>query len=253
MKIAIANQKGGVGKTTTAINLSDSLTRKGRKVLLIDTDPQCNSTDTCKAVINGMATLADLLFTDNTDVRECIQHTDICDIIASDKALVQAEQRLPNDLNRFILLKDRLKDIEKDYDYVIIDTSPKIDVLLYSVLIYADKVIIPVTCDSYSFQGVADLFKTIIDAKRFNNSLEIFGIVFTKYNDRRILSKEYGGEVEDYFAENRIPVFTTKISESESVKKSQVSKESILEYDKNSKAAMDYDSFAEEVMKGALA
>jgi chromosome partitioning protein len=252
MKIAITNQKGGVGKTTTAVNLCDSLAREGKKVLLIDTDSQCNSTDTFGAKVENHATLFDLLFSESVrvDVRDCVQHTYICDIIASDDGLVQAELKFPQDITRFNLFKEKMGDIEKDYDYVIIDTSPSVDTMLYSVLNYADKVIIPVTCDKYGFDGINKLFDTIFKVQNSSNpNLEILGILFTKYNSRTILAKEYGGNAEKFLVENSVPVFETKITETEACKKAQTNMQSVYAFDKNSKAAIDYEHLAEEVIK----
>ena len=162
--IAICNQKGGIGKTTTAVSLATGLARLGKKTLLIDTDAQCNSTDTYRAVTKDTATLYDLLL-ENEELEECIQHTPTGDIIASDKLLASAEQKFPQDPSRYFLMKQKCQALEGIYDYIIIDTPPVLGVILSNVLTYVNECIIPFTCDRYAIQGVNELFHTINSVK----------------------------------------------------------------------------------------
>ena len=135
--IAVANQKGGIGKTTTAVNIAFDLAEMGKKVLLIDTDGQCNSTDTCRAQVEGVATLYDLLF-ENERASDCIQHMEKLDVIASDKLLKNPETKFPDDATRLFTLCDACEEIREQYDFIIIDTPPTLGCMLSNALTFAD-------------------------------------------------------------------------------------------------------------------
>lgn len=180
--IAVANQKGGVGKSTTSICLAAGLQRAGKMTLLIDTDSQRNSTDTYKAESDGVATLYDLLF-NNENFEECVQHREAGDIIASDSMLEDAEMRFPTDASRNHLMKFKCREFIDKYDYIIIDTPPKLGVMLTNVLTFATDIIIPITPDYYALQGMADFLKTIKATRMYTNpGLRVRGILVTKYH-----------------------------------------------------------------------
>ena len=157
--IAVTNQKGGVGKTTTAMALATGLTREGYKVAMGDMDPQCNTTDTYRAIIHNQATLYDVLVAGD-DIVEAIQHTDIGDIIAGDPLLADAEQKLSQQ-GREYRLKEALEPIMDQYDFIILDTPPNLGILLTNALTAADSCIIPITTERYSFQGLEELSNSI--------------------------------------------------------------------------------------------
>ena len=173
MKVyAIANQKGGIGKTTTATCIAAILQQKGYKVLLIDTDQQCNSTDTYRAKIESTATLYDVLLDENKiPLSEAIQQTESGDIIAADPLLREADKKLTVDVEGLYRMQDALVELnnENKYDYVIIDTAPALNSLLHNVLIAADEVIIPLTADRYALQGLSQLNDSINAIKRRQN------------------------------------------------------------------------------------
>lgn len=248
--IAITNQKGGVGKTTTAVSLATGLAKKGYKTLLIDTDSQCNSTDTYRARIEDTATLYDLLFEGEKAV-DCIQYTEVGDIIPCDPLMCQAEQRFPNDNSRSFILREKCEDLRELYDFIIIDTPPTMGVVLSNVFTFADEVIIPVTCDRYGLAGIDLLQKTINSAKRYTNqNLTIAGMVLIKYADRLNICKDISEELPKVADMMNTKVFNSKIRESVSCRESQSARKSIYEYAPNCTTAQDYLDLCEEILKG---
>ena len=185
----VANQKGGIGKTTTATTLAGILGKKG-KTLLIDADPQGNSTNTYQAIIEEQATLYDVMIdTDKLPLEEAIQHMENGDIVASDPLLSKAEKMLDGDIEGLYRLKDAVEELD-GYDYIVIDTAPSLNVVLYNCLIAADRVIIPVTADSYAVQGLKQLYDTIKAVQRRQNpQLKIAGLLLVKFAGRSNLEK----------------------------------------------------------------
>ena len=245
--IAITNQKGGVGKTTTAVSVATGLTALGKKTLLIDTDPQCNSTDTYRAIVDGMATLYDMLC-EGEPAKNCIQHTEIGDIIPCDPLLAQAEQKMPADNSRCFILKERCEELEGMYDYIILDTPPTMGVILSNVLTYAQEVVIPVTCDRYGLQGIDQLRQTIMSAKKYTNpNLSILGMLLIKYSDRLKLCKEIKEGLPPVAEMLGTKVFETRIRESVACRMSQSARQSIYAYDAGSTTAQDYMQLCKEI------
>lgn len=249
-KIAIANQKGGIGKTTTALCLTAGLINRGYKVLLIDTDPQKSATSVYGAREEDTCTLADMLFS-NTPASECIQKTALGDIIASDSLLKEAETRIPNDVDRFYYLKDTCKCIEDEYDYIIFDTPPGNGVLLGNVLSCADSVIMPITCDRFGIQGMIDFYNSMCSyKKRINPGIHISGVLIIKYKGRQSLTQSLEeATIPEIAAQIETKVYETKIRESVKCQESQVYGKSLFEYAPNSTTAIDYNMFIEELLK----
>ena len=249
--ICIANQKGGIGKTTTATNLSSILSSSGNKTLLIDADPQGNSTDTYRAISKDTATLYDVILDkdDPLPIAEAIQKTEIGDIIASDPELKQADIILnDNDTS----LRKALSEL-KEYDYVVIDTAPANNKLLKSCLIAADKVVIPLTADRYSIQGLADLNKTLLTTKKeANPSLEVSGILLIKYKKRQLLAREVKEALDEISTKMNTKVFDTTIRESTYAQKAQATRTTLIKYAPNCTTAKDYKDFTIELLKGVI-
>ena len=246
--IAITNQKGGVGKTTTAVNLAAKLTMMGKKVLLIDTDGQCNSTDTCRAQVKHVATLYDLLF-EQESVQECIQHTKVADVIAADDLLNDAEHKFPNDGSRNFILKEALEEVKECYDYIFIDTPPNLGCMLTNAMTCADELIIPVTCDRYGMQGIHNLYQTIMAAKKYTNrELQVAGILLIKYKANTILCREISEKLPEVAAMFDTKVFHTKISESEACKQAQSAKMSVFEYAPHCSTSRNYSTLVREMV-----
>lgn len=247
--IAVCNQKGGVGKTTTATALAQALQMKGYKVLFIDTDPQGNATDTYRGEIDGAATLYDFLF-ENESASECIQKKEAGLLIASDPLLREAEKHLSG-VGGDHRLKERLEPIRDDFDYIIIDTPPMLGKLLTNALTAADEVIVPVTADRYGVQGLAQLYETIMDIKKYTNSkLKTDGLLLVKYTWRTRLSRELHKALKEISSQFETKVYKTTIRESTKTREAQTAQMGLFEYAPNSTTASDYMSFAEEYLKG---
>lgn len=251
MKVyVVANQKGGIGKTTTATNLAGILATKG-KTLLIDADPQGNSTSTYQAKIENVATLYDVMIdSDRLPIDEAIQHLPNGDIVASDPLLSKAEKMLDGDVEGFYRLKDAV-DMLDGYEYIVIDTAPSLNVILYNCLIAADEVIIPVTADAYSLQGINQLYDTIMAVKRRQNqSLKIAGLLLVKYSGRSNLEKTMREDIEVNADEMGTKLFQTSIRECVKTKEAQEKKVLLIDYAPRCNTFIDYEAFVEELLQG---
>lgn len=247
--ICIANQKGGIAKTTTATALA-SVLAETNKVLLIDADPQGNSTDTYRAQIKNTPTLYDVILDieDPLPIMEAIQKTEIGDIVAADPALRAADLKLPSDGEEYFKLKDAISNLT-GYDYVVIDTAPADNKLLKNCLIASDEVIIPVTADRYAIQGLAELNKTIVKIQHRNNpNLKIAGLLLVKYKSNQLLAKEVRNSLNEVAAQMKTKVFETTIRESVAAQKAQAMRKTLINYDAKSTTAIDYIEFAKELI-----
>ena len=248
--IIVANQKGGIGKTTTATAVASILNAKGYKTLLIDADQQGNSSDTYRAAIEGNATLFDVLLDEERiSLEEAIQHTESGDIVASDPLLRKADEILNGDPEGLYRFQDSLDEL-KGYDFVIVDTAPSLNSILYNCLVAADDVLIPVTADRYGLQGLSQLNDTINAIKRRQNrNLKIIGLLLIKYNKRTLLSREVKNSLEEIAESMNTKVFETTIRESTKAKEAQAVRETLIHYDAKSTTAQDYSSFVDELLK----
>ena len=247
MIIAISNQKGGVGKTTTATNLAYGLQLRGKKVLLVDCDPQGNSTDTWRASSeDGYATLSDLLFT-NEPVEECIQHTEIGDILAADSLLKEVDVRLKG-VSGYYRLKNRLEPIKSTYDYIILDTPPNLGLLLQNALIAADGAIVPLTTSKYALDGMSQFIETVNEIKSMPNpNLKVLGLLFVKYMERKVLAKEVESGLPEILDQLETSIFDSKIRLDEAIEQSQAARLPVAMYAPKARATADYIEFIEEI------
>lgn len=248
--IAIANQKGGVGKTTIATAMASILNEQGKKTLLIDTDLQCNSTDTYNAKVEDTYTLYDVLLEDKpVNITEAIQHTEYGDIIASDPLLSEADSKLASKgIGGFMALKEAIDTLE-GYDYVIIDTAPAINMILRNVLSAATDVIIPMTTDRYGLQGLYELNISIRDAKRLNPNISILGILLVRFNKRMILSRDIQENLNQIANDMGTKVFKSTIRENAKVREAQALRTTLIKYDKSAPALEDLKQFVKEAVK----
>ena len=244
----IANQKGGIGKTTTAATLAGVLGKKG-KTLLIDADPQGNSTSTYQAVIEDQATLYDVMVdSDALPIEDAIQHMENGDSVASDPLLAKAGKLLDSNVEGLYRLQDAL-DVLDGYDYIVIDTAPSLDVVLYNCLIAADQVIIPVTADAYAMQGLSKLNDTIKAVqKRQNPKLQIAGLLLVKYGGRSKLEKNVREEITDVANQIGTKLFATAIRECVKTKEAHMIIKLLFDYAPNCTTMQDYCAFVEELL-----
>lgn len=249
--ISIANQKGGIGKTTTAVAVASILTSFNKKTLLIDADSQGNSTDVYLAETEGKATLYDLLIDDpSMDVHDAIQRAALGEIIAADRLLVNADVELQKDtINGIYRLQEALKAIRDEYDYIVIDTNPTVNQLLFNCLVASDSVVIPLLADRFSLQGLKYVIDTINSIKkRPNPNIKISGILIVKYHDNMLLEQEVKLSLGDVAASLGTKLFSTTIRESVKLRESQALHVSLLEYAPKHGVTSDYIAFTHELI-----
>jgi len=245
---AITNQKGGVGKTTTAINLSASMALRKKKILLIDIDPQGNTSSGIgldRSKVNRC--IYDVLI-NQVPIKEIIMQTQVkkLDILPSTIQLAGAEIELVNYISRENKLKHAIKSIKNDYEYIIIDCPPSLGLLTLNSLTAADSVIIPIQCEYYALEGIGQLINTInLVRENLNSSLEIEGILLTMYDSRTNLSRDVIEEVKKCFRGN---IFKSVIPRNVRVSEAPSYGKPVVLYDAKSKGAIAYKKLAQEVI-----
>ena len=253
--IAIANQKGGVGKTTTTFNLGVALKNQGKRVLVVDADPQGDLTTYMGYNESELkTTLAQLMesviYDSQLDTKQAILNNDEgIDLIPSDLDLSATEAMLVNAMSREVTLRTILNNVKKDYDYVLIDCMPSLGMLTINALSCSDKVVIPVQDHFLAAKGMGHLLKTVSRVKRtINPNLEVGGILLTLVNKRTNLSKETIQDLKETYG-RAIKLYDTQIPLAVKTAESTSRGKSIFKYDKNGKVATAYEDFAKEVLE----
>jgi len=245
--IAIANQKGGVGKTTTAVNLSAAIAQAGKSVLMVDLDPQGNTTSGFGRRVGERNSVYDAMM-GRSGLRQCVQATDLKKLFlaGSDIRLAGAEVELVSVKEREFYLKKLLGPAREDYDFIFVDCPPSLSLLTLNALAAADSVLVPIQCEYYALEGVTSLMNTVNRVKHtFNPHLEIEGILLTMLDGRTNLGLQVVDQVKKHF---RKQVFATTIPRNVRLGEAPSHGQPICLYDPRSSGAMAYDALAKEVL-----
>ncbi|MBC2855530.1 ParA family protein [Cetobacterium sp. 2A] len=244
-KLVIINQKGGEAKTTTSRNISEILALKGLKTLVIDMDPQGNLTTNFDINKREVKTLFDV-FNREVDINDVIiEKTENLSIIPNNIKMAKANMQFAGHPNWARLLRKSLKELDKKYDYIIMDCPPALDFSTYNALNAATEIIVTLQAEENSLEGISDLMDTIEEVRDDNEALKICGVVITRFKSNTNLHKGFKGVLDNYFGE---AMFKTVIRDNIKVAEANQSHKSVLEYDKESNGAKDYSLLVEEII-----
>ena len=251
MIVAIANQKGGVGKTTTAINLSAALALRGRPTLLIDLDPQANSTMSFVDMQKVTRSMYDAIADPATAIADVVIPASVPNLFVAPSriALAKLEAKLVGEIDAHFRLKDRLDPIRASYDHVVIDCPPALGLLTVNALVAATHLLIPIQSSYFALEGTDDLLETVEKVRaRANPGLQILGVVITMHDKRTSLARDIRAQIDKVFGNK---VFKTVITKSVRLEESPAYKESIFRFAPESSGATEYYRLCEEVMDRA--
>ncbi len=246
--ISVTNQKGGVGKTTTSINLSASLAEKGQRILLIDMDPQGNASVGCGVEMREVEnTIYDLLLGDTT-ARQAIVKTDCgVDVLTANGDLAGAQVELLNEIGRELKLQKALEPVQNDYDYVFIDCPPALNVLTINALVASNSVMIPMQCEYFALEGLSALISTVRKIREtLNPKLKIEGLLRTMFDGRNSLSNEVSRQLQTHFGDK---VYTAVVPRNVRLAEAPSYGESVITYAPTSKGAKAYLELADEILQ----
>lgn len=246
--ISITNQKGGVGKTTTSINLAAALVKRGKRLLLIDMDPQGNASVGCGVDMAEVEiTIYDLLLLESTAAESIIKTESGVDVITANGDLAGAQVELLNEIGRELRLKKALASVQEDYDYIFIDCPPALNVLTINALVASDSVLIPMQCEYFALEGLSALISTIRKIREsLNPKLSIEGLLRTLFDGRNTLANEVSKQLQTHFGAK---VYETVIPRNVRLAEAPSYGEPAISYDPASKGAKAYMKLADELLK----
>ena len=248
MILAIANQKGGVGKTTTSINLAAALAQKGFETLLVDLDPQGNATLSFLDPEQIQTSVYEVLTEDDKTIKDAVMKTSYkhLSVVPARINLAKFESKLLGDIDSHFRLKDRLKSVVKEYKYIIIDTPPTLGLMTVNSLVASTHLLVPIQSSYFALEGTDDLLETVEKIRaRANPALEFLGVVITIHDKRTILGRDIRNHINEVFGKK---VFRTIISRSVRLEESPAYKEPIFTFAPHSTGALEYYKLSEEVI-----
>lgn len=248
MILTVANQKGGVGKTTTAINLAAAIAQRGFKTLLVDLDPQANCTLSYLNLEEVQLSMYEALTEESVPISSLVQRSPLLnlDVAPSRISLAKFESRMVAEFDGHFRLKDRLSSVRSDYDYIVIDTPPTLGLLTVNAMVASTHILIPIQSSFYALEGTDDLLETIEKIRqRPNPDLQLLGVVVTLHDRRTVLGRDTKRRINEVFGDK---VFKTVISKSIRLEESPAYKQSIFSFAPNSTGAMEYYKLSEEVL-----